>query len=105
MTRAQRDAARFLDMLRAAGAPVPDGAQFVRAYPGPSARSEGAWSWFLADAVGNPLHPDIGSQWPRHVLLRAGVEVSWDRHTTAWQVDPKSWEKVFPRTCAPDGRE
>lgn len=87
MTRAERDAARLLDKIREAGVAVPEGSAFMRQYVGWSARSAGAWAWFLVDPDGVPLNPEVGSQWPRH-RLRGGIEVSWDHYTGSWQVDP-----------------
>lgn len=74
-------------MIRAAGCPVPGGSRFERQYVGWAARSAGAWAWFLVGSDGIPLHPPVGSQWPRRKLAR-GIEVTWDRYTGSWQVDP-----------------
>lgn len=93
MTRAERESARLLDMIREAGAPVPDGAGFLRLYTSPAQRSAGAWAWCLVDAAGLPVSPGVGSQWPRRILLARGVEASRDslRHTLAdWHIDPAS---------------
>lgn len=85
--RADRDASRLLDQIRAAGVPVPHDATFIRVYAGYWQRAAGAWSWELADAEGVPLHPPVGSQ-HRRSELRGQVAVTWDRYTFAWQVDP-----------------
>lgn len=87
MTRAERDNARLLEKIRQAGVPLPSGVGFRATRAGRSARSAGAWVWFLVDADGMYLTPEVGSQWPRSAL-RGGIEASWDRHTDSWQVDP-----------------
>lgn len=76
---------RLLEMLREAGAEIPEGARLIRApgaYRGAN-RTEGAWVWTVADADGLPVYRDsegrpmaIGSQTPITQLVRLGVQVS-----------------------------
>lgn len=87
MTRAKHEAARLLEKIRQAGVALPSEVGFWTTRAGRSARSAGAWVWFLVDADGMYLTPEVGSQWPRSEL-RGEIQVSWDRYTGSWQVDP-----------------
>lgn len=80
---------RLLKRLREAGLDIPQDARLVRvaAYSSPAQRSNGCWSWTVADTYGRPLTKDsaghpmaIGSQYPMTMLLRTGFEVSRDTY-------------------------
>lgn len=87
MTRTERDRARLLDMIRAAGAPVPDGAYPAPTYVSRAWREAGSWVWMLHNADHSPTEPPVGSIWRQRDLLRGDVEASIDRWGD-WHVDP-----------------
>lgn len=86
MTRAERETARLLDMIREAGVPVPVGASFYRVRASAEQRNVGAWAWALVGPDGAFL--GIGSQWPRRTLLGYGITAYRDR-CGDWNIDPQ----------------
>ncbi len=88
VSRADREAARLLAMVAAAGAPVPEGATFRRTYAGRNQRVEGCAQWILVDVNGDAALPLVCSQWPRRYLLARGVTAYLQPGTGDWIIDP-----------------
>lgn len=81
----------LLTQLRELGLDIPDDAQLIRIVTSRSERSEGAWSWTVADADGIPLSLDsqgramaIGSQWAISAIaggkIAAHPDIFGDNH-------------------------
>jgi hypothetical protein len=88
-TRAERETALLLDMIRQAGVPVPPGAGFRQTYASRSQRTEGGSVWVLIDADGRETRPLVCSIWPRRLLLRAGRVEAWRDSLGEWHIDPE----------------
>jgi hypothetical protein len=66
---------RLLERLRQQGVEIPEGARIHRTYANGSARTGGAWSWFVLDSQGRELREGpylgLGSYYPVKVCLCA----------------------------------
>ena len=94
MTRAQRESARLLEMIRQAGAPVPADAVFQQTYASASMRAEGGSVWILTGPDGMPVYPLVCSQWSRRLLLRTGVTAYYLWSVGDWIIDPEDLGKI-----------
>jgi hypothetical protein len=83
---------RLLERLRAQGVEIPKGSRIHRTYANGSARTAGAWSWFILGPDGQSLGPhgrDLGSYYPVKVCLRAlRLVVSEEHRDLGLNIDP-----------------